>query len=266
MSSAAQGRPEGATELVERLLLEKVSFERNILATLLPAIAGAVNASGFFAVGTYTSHMTGVVSRAGDELAQQHLWLALRAFALLSSFVFGAMVATALVLYARERQKPAFWRPLSLEAALLFCFASFSVGAGRGAYFHNFTMTAVLCAAMGLQNALITKLSGARIRTTHLTGVSTDIGIELTKTLRRWRARSVGKSLADTVNLAGEVSLDAEARHLRLHLRVLGCFLAGAIAGPALYLVVGHWAMLAPVALLVALAVFDLRAGLGSAA
>jgi uncharacterized membrane protein YoaK (UPF0700 family) len=268
MKPAMAGRPAGGTDLVERLLLEKVSFERNVLATLLPAIAGAVNASGFFAVGTYTSHMTGVVSRVGDELAQQHLWLAGRAFALLSCFVFGAMVATALVLDARERRKPAFWRPLSLEAALLFCFASFNVGAGArsGVYLHNFTMTALLCTAMGLQNALITKLSGARIRTTHLTGVSTDIGIELTKTLRRFWTRSAGKGLADTVNLAGEVSLDAEARHLRLHLRVLGCFLAGAIGGPSLYLVIGHWAMLVPVALLIGLAVFDLRAGLGSAA
>jgi len=86
------------------------------------------------------------------------------------------------------------------------------------------------------------------------------------KTIRRWWARSAGKGLADTVNLAGEVSLDAEARHLRLHLRVMGCFLAGAIAGPSLYLVIGHWAMLVPVALLAGLAVFDLRSGLGSAA
>jgi uncharacterized membrane protein YoaK (UPF0700 family) len=258
---------EAGTDLLDRLLLEKANFERNVLATLLPAIAGAVNASGFFAVGTYTSHMTGVVSRAGDELAQQHLWLAARANGLISSIDYGAMEATSLLLHARERKTPAFWRPLCLEASLLICFASASVGAGpgRGVHFHNFTMTAILCTAMGLQNALITKLSGARIRTTHLTGVSTDIGIELTKTIRRWRARSAGKSIADSVNLAGEVGLDAEARHLRLHLRVMGCFLAGAIGGPSLYLVIGHWSMLAPVALLLGLAAFDLRSGLGSA-
>src|SRR6266568_4219998 len=37
---------------------------------------------------------------------------------------------------------------------------------------------ALLCVAMGMQNSLVTRLSGAVVRTTHLTGVITDIGIE----------------------------------------------------------------------------------------
>ena len=36
---------------------------------------------------------------------------------------------------------------------------------------------------MGLQNAIITKISHAEIRTTHVTGIVTDIGIELGKLL-----------------------------------------------------------------------------------
>ena len=178
--------------MVQRFLIQKVQFERNVLATLLPAIAGAVNASGFFAVGTYTSHMTGVVSRAGDELAQRHFWLASRSFVFLGCFMFGAMMATALVLYSRRRAEPAYWRPLLLEAAILFSFASASVGAGshRGVHINSFTMTSLICIGMGVQNALVTKLSGARIRTTHLTGVVTDIGIEAVKAFDRWRAAS----------------------------------------------------------------------------
>jgi len=42
---------------------------------------------------------------------------------------------------------------------------------------------------MGMQNALITKLSNAEIRTTHLTGMVTDIGIELGKLLYWNRCR-----------------------------------------------------------------------------
>src|SRR5256885_11903669 len=116
---------------VQKLLLDKARFERNVLGTLLPAIAGAVNASGFFALGTYTSHMTGIVSRAGDELSQRHFWLATRALLFLGSFMFGAAVATALVLQARRRGQPPFWRPLLLEALLLLCFASPGAGAGK---------------------------------------------------------------------------------------------------------------------------------------
>ncbi len=250
--------------MVQRLLIHKEHFERNVLATFLPAIAGAVNASGFFAVGSYTSHMTGIVSRAGDELAERHWWLSTRAFIFLGFFVSGAMIATALVLHARKRRQPAFWQPLLLEAALLFCFASISVGGTHRAHINNFSMTSIICIAMGVQNALVTKLSGARIRTTHLTGVTTDIGIELMKTFDRWRAIAAGCAAGEKFRRLADISTDVEARHLRLHLRVLGCFLLGAIGGPALYLGIGHWSMLIPVAFLCGLASFDIRLGLGS--
>jgi uncharacterized membrane protein YoaK (UPF0700 family) len=251
---------------VVRLLLQKVNFERNVLATLLPAIAGAINASGFFAVGMYTSHMTGLVSRAGDSFAEHQWWLGSRVLLFLGCFIGGAMTATALVLYARKRQQPAFWRPMLLEAAVLFVFASITVGSGhgRGAHLNSFAMTSILCFGMGVQNALVTKLSGARMRTTHLTGVSTDIGIELMKTVLHWHDLSAHKPLAQRLSLLPEVGAGVEAQHLRLHLRILLCFLLGATGGAALYLVVGHWSMLIPVLLLCGLAVFDLRLGLGS--
>jgi len=57
----------------ESLRRNRALLERVILACLLPAVAGAVNASGFFAVGAYTSHVTGNVARVGDELAAGHL-------------------------------------------------------------------------------------------------------------------------------------------------------------------------------------------------
>ena len=117
---------------------------------------------------------------------------------------------------------------------------------------------------MGVQNALVTKLSGARIRTTHLTGVTTDIAIEATKLFDRWRTASRGSALLARLRFFLAMSGDVDAKHLRLHLRVLGCFFGGATLGPALYLVVGHWAILIPVAFLCALAVFDVRFGLGS--
>ena len=249
---------------MQKLLLDKARFERNVLGTLLPAIAGAVNASGFFALGTYTSHMTGIVSRAGDELAQRHWWLATRALLFLGSFMLGAAMATALILQARRRGRPPFLRPLILEAALLVCFASLGVGAGKGAHLGDFAMTSLICAAMGVQNALVTKLSGARIRTTHLTGVTTDVAIETTKLLDRWRAASRGRPLFVCLRALAALTGDADARHLRLHLRVLGCFFGGATIGPSLYLVIGHWAILIPVGFLCLLAVFDARFGLGS--
>src|SRR5689334_11609565 len=87
-------------------------FERAILAFILPGVAGAINASGFFAVGTYTSHVTGLVARFGDEVATGHWWLAFRAIAFVGCFLFGAMLSTFLVLYGQRIGGPPYWRPL----------------------------------------------------------------------------------------------------------------------------------------------------------
>ncbi|MBY0451425.1 MAG: DUF1275 domain-containing protein, partial [Bdellovibrionaceae bacterium] len=48
---------------------------------------------------------------------------------------------------------------------------------------HDFFLLACLCGACGLQNAAITSASGATVRTTHLTGLTTDLGLGLVKTL-----------------------------------------------------------------------------------
>src|SRR5438477_11176173 len=77
-------------------------MERAILAFILPGVAGAINASGFFAVGAYTSHVTGAVARIGGELAAGHLWLAARFSIFVGCFFLGALVSTLAVLYGRR--------------------------------------------------------------------------------------------------------------------------------------------------------------------
>jgi uncharacterized membrane protein YoaK (UPF0700 family) len=62
---------------------------------------------------------------------------------------------------------------------------------------------------MGLQNAVITKLSNAEIRTTHITGIVTDIGIELGKLVywNKSRSNSLLKVRADRLRLKVLTSL-----------------------------------------------------------
>jgi uncharacterized membrane protein YoaK (UPF0700 family) len=232
------------------------ALEQAILAFILPGVAGAINASGFFAVGTYTSHVTGSVARIGDELATGHLWLAARFGFFVFSFFLGAMVSTFLVLYGkRSRGGAPYWRPLLLETALLVVFATVNVGSESRAHLNSFQMTALLCFAMGLQNALVTKLSGARIRTTHLTGLVTDAGIEAARTFNHWRLR--GGALPSFWN-------DADLKRLRLHVAVFSSFFAGATLGSVAYVYVGHIAMLFPCVILLVLAIFDGWIGLGA--
>lgn len=111
----------------------------------------------------------------------------------------------------------------------------------------------------GLQNAMVTRLSGAVIRTTHLTGITTDIGIEATRTLFWLFDR--GRGAADET--PGPRA--PELRRLRLHLRIFGSFLFGATLGPALYLAVGSVSLLLPVFVLGSLALVDGALGFGKA-
>jgi uncharacterized membrane protein YoaK (UPF0700 family) len=248
----------------ERFRQNRALFERAILAFILPGVAGAINASGFFAVGTYTSHMTGNVARIGDELVTGHYWLATRSLIFVGSFLCGAMVSTFLVLYGKRVGGPPYWRPLLLECALLFVFATVNVGSEHRAHLNSLTMTALICSAMGLQNALVTKLSGARIRTTHMTGITTDIGIEAARTIDTWREGTRGMGFAASMWHLKSFWQDHELHRLRLHLAVLGSFLIGATLGPLCYVLVGHIAMLVPCAVLAALAAFDGWIGLSA--
>jgi uncharacterized membrane protein YoaK (UPF0700 family) len=148
--------------------------------------AGAINAGGFLAVRQYTSHMTGIVSAMADNVALGSYDLLLVGVGALFSFVAGAVCSTVMVNLARERQlNSEYASPLLLEAVLLLCFGV--LGAWLAEVHGLFVPVTVmlLCFIMGLQNAVITKLSGAVIRTTHITGVVTDIGIELGQLLIR---------------------------------------------------------------------------------
>lgn len=152
------------------------------LGITLAFVAGATNAGGFLAVHQYTSHMTGIVSAMADNLVLGSYAPVLAGAGALLSFLSGAAFTAILVNYARRRGLYSEYAlPLLVEALLLLGFGL--LGARLSTIEGLFVPATVmlLCFIMGLQNALITKISKAEIRTTHLTGTITDIGVELGK-------------------------------------------------------------------------------------
>jgi uncharacterized membrane protein YoaK (UPF0700 family) len=147
------------------------------LACYLAFIAGATNAGGFLAVHQYTSHMSGIVSAMADNLATGRLNLVSTGICAILAFVSGALLTSVLVRWARARDLDCEYAlPLTVEAALLIAFGL------TGHVFIGERLVGtimLLCFTMGLQNAIITKVSNNVIRTTHLTGMLTDIGIAL---------------------------------------------------------------------------------------
>ena len=247
-------RARAKAKMVQTLERNRAWWETFTLAMLLPGVAGAVNASGVIALGVYTSNMTGNVAHVGDMLAQGDFAAAWQTLLVVGFFLLGAMAATALVEQAtRAGRARRYVVPLLIEALLISLFALLSIHSQSTWRFQHQELEATLCFAMGLQNAMVTRLSGAIVRTTHLTGITTDIGIKLVRiaydVVDRWRGKPA------------RVAPDME--RFKLLVTIWLSFLSGATVGPALYLMIGSPAMLLPVVVLLLLAVFDSLLGLG---
>lgn len=191
------------------------------LGAVLAFVAGAVNAGGFLAVQQYTSHMTGIVSSMADHIALGMYGYALAALGALLSFTAGAACCAIMVNYSRRRNMHSMYAlPLVVEAIALLAFGL--LGARLGARDGHIVAITVmlLCFMMGLQNAVITKLSNAEIRTTHMTGVVTDIGIELGKLLY-W----------NRTDRPGQLPVAADLARLKLLSMLMSSFFAGAVTG-----------------------------------
>ena len=201
--------------------LNRTTQTNTRLGVTLTFVAGAANAGGFLAVGQYTSHMTGVVSSIADSVVLGNLTVALAGIAMLLAFVGGAMCTAIMVNWGLRRQlSSAYGLPLLLEALLLLLFGLFGTAINFFATLFVPLTVVVLCFIMGLQNAVITKISRAEIRTTHVTGLVTDMGIELGKLLY--------------INAThGAVPVLANRDKLKLQGKLITGFLVGGLSGAA---------------------------------
>lgn len=216
------------------------------LGLSLAFVAGAMNAGGFLAVGQYTSHMTGMVSSIADHLAVNQLPLVLAGLGSVACFTAGAAYSAILINWGRHhRMHSQYAYPLLWEAGLLLAFGLMGgwLEVQKTAFLPVTVM--LLCFLMGLQNAIITKISNAEIRTTHMTGIVTDIGIELGKMVylnSQRESERYHRVRADWPRLALLVSL-------------LAAFSAGGLAGALGFKYVGYSSTLPLAGLLVLLAI-----------
>lgn len=214
------------------------------LGLVLTFVAGATNAGGFLAVGSYTSHMTGIVSSVADDLVLGNITLALAGLVCLLAFVGGAMCTAIMVNWGlRQQLRSSYSLPLLLESGALLVFGLF--GAAIAAWSQLFVPVTVvlLCFIMGLQNAVITKISKAEIRTTHITGLVTDLGIELGKWIYLNRSQ------------AG-LPVRANRRRLRVQGSLIFGFLLGGLVGALGF---KHWGYITTVPLAALLWLLCLR-------
>lgn len=201
----------------------RTASTNRLLGALLAFNAGAINAGGFLVVGMYTSHMTGFAAMISDMLVLGSFTVAIGATGALLAFLAGAACTAVLVNWARQNHlRSEYALPLLLEAGLLLVFGLLGATLNRQTPFAVPLTVLVLAFTMGLQNALVSKISASQIRTTHMTGVITDMGIELGK-LFYWNQGA----------RPPELQVRANRIKLRLYAMLLGAFMAGGVVGAA---------------------------------
>lgn len=213
----------------------------NIIIWMSMALqAGVLNIGGFMACHRFVSHVTGFATFFGYELSEQdqaqHAWgmLAVPLFFLLGAMLSGYLVDLRLKLHKKPRYYISF-------GVIFFLTLVVGVGGVLG-YFGTFgepletsrdyTLLVFLCLICGIQNGTIATVSRSVIRTTHLTGITTDLGIGLVRLLNR-------------KSLSGEI--DNERNAVLMRIGIIFFFGLGSVVGAFAFREFGHAGFFIPV-------------------
>jgi uncharacterized membrane protein YoaK (UPF0700 family) len=190
------------------------TFTHNLrLASTLSFIAGIVNIAGVLSVATLTTNVTGHFAFFAEEIVLKNYSKAITILIYIFFFLFGAFTSNFLVEIASlKKPRIAHAFPMLLEVFIL-------VFVGVSQDFNPNYIAYLLLFAMGLQNALVTNISQSVVRTTHLTGLFTDLGIELSQLFFYKK----------------EVELKRLTRNISLRLSIIIFFFIGCVLGGLLY-------------------------------
>ncbi|MEX6689872.1 YoaK family protein [Danxiaibacter flavus] len=209
----------------------KRSYKHNIkLASLLGLTAGFVNSASFLSFAVLTTNVTGHAALFAEQVYFQH-WDVAKMIALwMLLFLAGAFTSSFLISLMGRNRRFSYAIPILLECSILALVAGFG-HRYTASTFSKAWFAGSLLFAMGLQNALVTMISGAVVRTTHLTGTFTDLGIELAQLYKHYDNTALHKKI-------------------KLHAGIILFFLAGAMLGVSAYSYLSFHAFYLPVMLL----------------
>ncbi len=154
---------------------------RLIFATLggawLAMVAGYIDAVFFKLAGTAVTHVTGNAALFSADASVSKFDNAARLGMLIGCFVLGAILSGVIVGTPSLRSGRRYGVVLMIEGLLLAASALTFES-------NHWAAAAIAATAAGLQNAMASTYMGLIVRTTHLTGVATDIGFLIGCALR----------------------------------------------------------------------------------
>jgi len=197
---------------------KKRTLSHNLkIASLLSFVAGMVNVAGYFAIQRLTTNVTGHFAFFVDEVFKLNFFGAFVYFLYILFFFLGSFVSNFLIeIISRINDSYVYIVPAFIECIIL-CLV--------GIYGHlllNGNQNIIACSllfAMGLQNSLVTTISNASVRTTHLTGLFTDLGIEVSQLFFYTESEEKKKLISS----------------IKLRLTIISFFFIGGIVGGILY-------------------------------
>ncbi|CAN5797871.1 YoaK family protein [soil metagenome] len=185
------------------------------LASILSFVAGIVNITGVLSVKVLTTNVTGHFAFFSEDLSNRNYGLAVVYLLYILSFFVGAFVSNLLVeIVLRVKPKMSYAVPIIIEILILSVVGLLGSNAAMSDT-NSQIIACLMLFAMGLQNSLVTKVSQSVVRTTHLTGLFTDLGIELSQLLF-YRKTAEFKQLA---------------KNIYLKLAIIVCFFLGCLIG-----------------------------------
>lgn len=164
-------------------MLRKYSNSRSLadnikLGTLTAFTAGMVNIGSLLLFFSFSSNVTGHYAILASEIVKGNYYQIAVVFSWIFLFFFGSFVSNLIVIHFNQKNTYlAHAVPLILEIASLLTVGFY------GEFFYKETLTetefllALMLFAMGLQNGLTASISNFTVKTTHLTGTTTDLGI-----------------------------------------------------------------------------------------
>jgi uncharacterized membrane protein YoaK (UPF0700 family) len=205
-------------------MLRQSKAERTLRGNLLLAsstavVSGITNVAGVVAFLAFTSNITGHVANLARHMVEQNFWEILIFAIWLGMFFFGAFLATYIVRsYEGKSLYKAHSIPIIIETVILLFVAVYGHNFYKETQTEREVVIAAILFAMGLQNSLVSTISGGLIKSSHLTGLFTDLGGDI----------------ADWMHARKNVT---EATRHKVYIRttVLGFYFFGCLAGGYLF-------------------------------
>lgn len=203
------------------------------IASLLSFVAGVVNVAGFISVQRLTTNVTGHFAFFVEEVFKLQFSNSVIYLLYILFFFLGSFISSLFVEIMNRRNEQYMYAIPVLMEIIILCTVAL-VGPTLIVYNPNL-IVCILLFAMGLQNSLVTRISNAIVRTTHLTGLFTDLGIELSQLFFYKEPRRRSKLIST----------------IRLRLRIIAYFFLGGLMGGVFYPYLGLNVLLAPATMLV---------------